>query len=275
MIAQKYAQTNPAQSLQGLAAESVKRKAHREMLQMLLAGLGVGAAARGGLGLVRLLNRNLAAKQTPTYGPLITPIPLEESEEAPTADQTLKAAQVLSQPTSKWGYWPYPTSLLVGTPLAMIGSWTMVDKLLDARRKAEQKARLQRAQQDFEEALLHHEPKTAGASSPLGQALDQLYDSLEKQSIDWAELWRRLVSNYGAYAAGTGAAAFLFAYTKGQKHQRRALLEQAQRKRRTEAARIRPAEVYAVPTRVHRPVEEEPELAPDESPNTLRFPSPE
>lgn len=228
------------------AEQLLYQRANRDIMRTLLTGLGIGGGLRGGLGLSRLLSRNVGRKPIRTAGPIIAKIPIEEDEEE----------EKLAEVTNKSGTGYYlPGMVLAGGAGLGIG-WGAIDKLLDSRRKSEQQSELERARQEFENVLLRKR------ASALGTALDDLYDRLhghlEKSAWTWEDLKNALAGTYGLYALGTGGVTGALAYSSAKGRQRRAVLDKAQKRRLSQRNTDRPSEIYAIPTRVPRQhVEEE------------------
>ena len=94
---------------------------------------------------------------------------------------------------------------------------------------------------EFESAMLGKN------ASELGRELDKLYDQQIEKQANW---WDKLKGAYLTYALGSAGAAGTMGYSVAKSRQRRALFEAAQKKRLAAMNSSRPAEIYAIPTRV-------------------------
>jgi hypothetical protein len=150
------------------------------MKTMLLAGLGLGATARGVNGLYNVARRNISGPATP-MGPRALPIPVVDQEEKEAGlgewlGNTLKPIGDFfagRQATSTGGIpLAYPAMFLAGTG-GIVGGWKATDALLDKQRKRDLEAELGSAREDYEKALLK---QGAEEASELGRDLDRLFE---------------------------------------------------------------------------------------------------
>ena len=250
-VASQFAKTAGGElaQLQSMAPNMIRQQANSDILKSMLAGLGVGAAARGGLGLARMLHGNMAAKPPKTLGPVVTkiPVPMEEEEEQMASFLGGDGA------TSKTGIPYYMPSMMLGTGAALAGGWAGIDKLLDSRRKKQQQEKLDNARAEFEQALLTQPGQkmaSDSSGSALGEELDRLFDGVEKSADSMTNVLGQGAGLYGAYAGGSGLLGAYLAYSLAKKQQRRAVFEKAQQRRLVERSRQRPNEIYAVQTPV-------------------------
>jgi hypothetical protein len=175
--------------------------------------MGVGAGGRLGLGALRLLNKK-PLPYRPEVQPLEIeipgyqrqPVPEEEEEEQyPALQKAARESTVMPElskfiegmtfptaeqnPLSIWNMgasrgsiWGGPATVGVGLPLSglgMFGSYALVDKILDARRKAEQEDELDVAKQRFKETV-EQQYKNAAAED----LFDELAEGVEKRADD-------------------------------------------------------------------------------------------
>ena len=123
------------------------------------------------------------------------------------------------------------------------GGWKLMDMLLDRRRMQAQEDDLEKAREDFQQALVsrHSRGKKASADNTLGEDLDLLFDTLsvkcaalEKKAQEGTPTGNALgtvLDYYGLYAGGTGLLGGVLMYNAAKKRQRRALLEKAKEER--------------------------------------------
>jgi hypothetical protein len=136
------------------------------------------------------------------------------------------------------------------------GGWHAMDALLDKRRKETQEEELERAREDFQEALVSRHGKTASADNTLGEDLDRLFDALteksaalEKQAESPIEdAIGTLLGGYGVYGLGTGLLSGVLMYNAAKKRQRRALLEKAKEERARQKFERQPPRIEAIPS---------------------------
>lgn len=277
-----------ADAVQNMSASQLKADALRDVGAMGLTSLGVGAAGAGLAGLINLIKRNRAQKKLRS-GPALLPLPYPvEPAEAP--NRVLKAANFLAgdAASSKAGVpWYGPAMMLTG--LAGLGlGWKGVDSVLQARRRAETEDELNKARQDFHDALLSQYDKPLRASGKtaadstmraVGTGLDEAFQTLTqlftqpltKQAVDWGNLGGATLGGYGMYAGLSGLLTGALIYDKMQKRSRRAVLEKALQRRQRRRFMQSPTEIYAVP----EPVTRTPQLGLPEERKLLQGPPPE
>lgn len=252
-----------AGAIRDMATSQLKADAGRDVRNLAMAALGLGAAGRGAVGMLNSFRRDRAKK--PRGGPQLLPLPYPE-----------KGANFLAgdNAADKMGIpWYMPAMLMAGTAGAGIG-WKGVDSVLQSRRKAETDDELTKARKQFHDALLsqYDAPlQTAGSMSikpklaseepstmtKVGASLDELWGQvtlLLKQGIDLNNLGGTATGMYGAYAGLTGLMAGSFIYDKVSKRSRRAIIEKAMQRRDRRNFMQRPNEIFAVPEPVHMPM---------------------
>lgn len=253
-----------ASAVQDMAAGQLKGDAFRDIRNVGLTALGVGAAGRGIVGLIQHMKQNRAKKTR--SGPAYLPLPYPA-----------KTAGFLDGDgaTTKGGIpWYGPAMMLGGLGGLGLG-WKGMDKVLDARRQREQESELAAARQQFHDALLsqYDEPikvhpemlsgkKKSAADDTMvkvGEALDELYDvfqkaaaeeetrPMSKSAIDWSNVAGQAAGGYGMYAGLSGLLTGALVYDKIQKRSRRAVLEKALAKRQRRKFMQQPTEIYATP----------------------------
>lgn len=253
-----------------------------------LAGLGVGAAGRGALGLYRSIKGSPEPWQHPYPQALVThiPIPVDDPQEE-------KMAGSSSLPTG-WEGVGYGAKAVGALGLGAYGGWKGMDYLLNQHQQAQGDAELNQAKQEYEDALrdsyVGARKTTAGlqagvdtiksAGAQLGEALDTCYDQLEKQGDGiWdtlgkikeygAQVAHDIPAGYGAYAAMTAAPAAMWAYGAVDRSGRWAALEKAIQIRNRQQYTASPPQIYAIPQPVKAPTRINPEDEADASSKEL------
>lgn len=257
------------------------------------ASLGIGVGARAGTGLLSLLrpaaNPTARTSSVPEQINIPTPtpslhMPIEDEEEKLASAQPLRhLAQKLAEkhaadlaqsavnavpqqamdvlpglqnsghPLNSW--WGMPAALGVGAA-GIGGGWTLMDKLLDARRKGEMSGEVDDARDDFRNALGEEYQAAMMAKNsaegegqgedPLAAAYSMYKEaagSAGQQMTDWSNT---IAGTYlaTALALGGGAGYGTYKWTKNRSNQN--LLRKAIEARAR--ARQMPQPVYAVPT---------------------------
>lgn len=229
-----------------------QQDALQQLMRLGVAGVGMGAAGRGAMGLYRIISRRFGKQpqlSVPAPVELTVPYPGRErlatkrKQKSASIGGLLRGEGAASRSEIPWFA---PAALLTGVG-SVAGGWKGMDMLLDSQRKARQRDELERAKKDYEEALLsQYDQKSAAERTPgeqLGDALDELFDSLEKNA-DWTQ---QLLGGYGLYATGSGLAAALAAYQMAKKRNDAELLRKAQQQRLRSRYEAQPAPVYAHP----------------------------
>jgi hypothetical protein len=249
------------------------------VLQLGAAGLGIGAATRGAIGLRDLFARALNPVQSSYPAAMMTSLPYpvrddDEDPDNPRNKQKRAAFNGLKEwlgglhygkpwdVTDKTDFpWLYPAAVAATAGGAYAG-YKGIDSVLQAQKQKQEEEELAGAKSDFEKALLSSygqpkqgEEKTAG--DELGEVLDHLYDACTTKQAEWPAR----VGNWttGRYLAGVGlplgALGAYWGYEHGQDASNRTVLEKAMRRRQQAELLAHPAEMYAVPTPVHVPNE--------------------
>ncbi len=250
-------------------------KGTQDIMNVGLAGLGAGAAVRGGIGLLNLFHRATDPPAPKYPGAIVTPVPFpveDDDDEKPAPGMGTKQAFITDKANFPW----YIPGVMAAGGLGLYGGWKGVDALLNKRRQKDLDEETGIAKQDFEDALLssYSRPRTSvkTAGAELGDLLDQLFDkAVEKQAFSMNPLnWMSddtkgaIGGVYGAYALGMGGLAGYLAYQKANKGSNRNVLDAAMNQRMRRAYNQRPSEVLAVPQPVRRSagqVDSEPEDA--------------
>lgn len=228
-------------------ADQAKGKAQTWLGQSLLAAAGLGAGARGLLGLWRMHNQPPVA--VPSSGGLATELPLpEEPEAAGVKKASVQRFLLGDHATTPQGVpWLMPGLVLGGAASAGAG-WKLVDYLLDKRRKAELEQDVNQAKQEFHKALLSSYPQKQAAEGSLSAELDGLYDDFEKTAAmaDWGG-----VAAGGALTVGgaLGMLAALVSYQEAKKRSRSATLDKATTHWQRRMWREQPPAVNVIPQR--------------------------
>jgi hypothetical protein len=236
----------------------------RDAAGLGLAGLGIGAGARG---LTGLYNTTARRKKNPYPGAMLTsvPIPVE-------AGAMGKAGMV----DSYQNHWSYAPTLAVAGGLGLYGGWKGVDALLSKRRQDANEQDVEDARQDFERSLVESYPKARkphGVTSidagklagdqqdtalQLGSALDALYDKLQEKQASGLASWnfggladpnmtQRVAQLYLLYGLGSGGLAGKAMYDAETKQSGPKVLQKAIDRRNRRMYSQRPSEVMAMP----------------------------
>jgi len=250
-----------AGAVQDMAAGQLRSDAFKDVRNVGLTALGVGAAGRGLVGLVQMMKNN--NKKKTRSGPAYLPLPYP-------AEAKMAGFMDGDGASTKSGI-PWYGPAMLGGGLAGLGlGWKGMDKILDGRRQREQKQEVDAARQQFHDALLNQydepvkvDPKALGKAAAdatmvkVGQALDELYvafeaakEAVEKQAVDWSNVGGQAAGGYGMYAGLSGLLTGALVYDKVNKRSRRAVLEKALQKRQRRKFMQSPTEIYAVPEAV-------------------------
>lgn len=252
-------------------------EASRDIQRLGLAGLGIGAAARGATGLAGLLRKNLNTRAQPAVVTL--PYPVEEEEgndkavrkkaaDSPAAGVFRKLAASTFDITGKTAIpWYRPAMMLAGMG-GLYGGWKGVDVVLDAQRKATREKELEEARQEFHDALFaqYDKPLRTGsrakqsddARTSLCARLGGVFDAMEKvaQAVKsgsrLGDLTGEAAGWYGTYAALSGLATGALVYEQARKRQRRRILDAAIKRRERHRYYTAPPEIVAMPEPVRK-----------------------
>jgi len=170
----------PQQLVISQAISEAKNTALRESAmgdvgKILGIGLGVGAGARGAVGLHHMLRQNMAgARSTAGSAMLPLPIPAEEEDEDVPKRKAAMDKEATPVPwllggdaTTKGGIPWYGLSMLAGGLGGLGLGWKGVDAVMESRRKTEREQALDSARQEFHDALLsqYDKPKAVAKSA--------------------------------------------------------------------------------------------------------------
>jgi hypothetical protein len=273
-LRQKRAEEGFADAVQNVANAQLRADALRDVRNLTLATLGVGAAGRGLVGLINVMKSKPRKTRS---GPAHLPLPyLAAPPAAPPPAEKVGGFLAGDAASSKQGIPWYTPAMMLGGMAGLGLGWKGVDAVIDSRRRAEREKELESARQDFHDALLsqYDEPLKSGPATlklkraadesdmvKAGRALDGLFDrfsaALEKAAVDWPNLAGNATGLYGAYAGLSGLLTGALVYDKIRKRSRRAVLEKALQRRQRRQFVQSPTEIYAVP----EPVETSPEAA--------------
>jgi hypothetical protein len=237
--------------------DSISSKGVADVGNMALLSLGVGGAARGLVGLLNTVKRNVRPPEARYPGAIVAKVPYHESADEKRADYGLPDGVFNSQNvTDKTNLpWYYPAMFMTGG-LGLAGGWAGVDHVLDKRRRTEQDAELGDAQGEFRKALLgpprHKAAAEKTAGERLGEALDALYDAAVEKRAILDDVIGKSLGLYGAYAVGTGGLAAMMAYARQRGESDEAILQKAMARRIRRNYQARPSEIFAVPDPVGR-----------------------
>jgi len=237
----------------------LRASAAKDLQNILLTGLGIGAGARGLYGLYNLAQRSGRGPEQPrTPGPLVLDYPIPTREEEDELRPKLAADdESFWDSQSKTGIpWYLPGGLAAGAG-GVYGGWKLMDMILDRRRNQEQEDDLEQARAEFRAALTGGGPKLASdGGNTLGHDLDRLYDMLQEKQAEFektsssavGDIWGKIKGGYGVYSGLTSLAAGLWMYNRAKKMQRRTLLEKAKKERERQRFERRPPAIEALPT---------------------------
>lgn len=236
-------------AVQEATAQQLRHKALGNIGTLAVVGAGVGAGSRGLLGLLQLAQRNSHKPEPTIPPPLAIDLPLSEQEEEKVGGVSDFLRGDYAQSINGIP-WAIPAHVAAGAG-GLAGGWTLMDYLLDKRRKGELQSELDKAKGDYETALSNG-MKTAEEGS-LASDLDRLYDEVEKRSSSLADMAGQATGMYGLYAGASGLAGALMAYQLGKKRQRKALIEKALKERRRKRFQSQPSALYLRPGTVSAP----------------------
>lgn len=235
----------------------------QRLLQLTLAGAGLGVAGRGIMGL-----RNLA--QEPSETPFISPgpstIPVPIIKPTDTTDGEASPLEKLSNAAAQWLGNMLPEAAkgdfmhnAIAVPASVMaagagigGGWKLTDWLLKRHQKKQMQDELEGTQADYQRALADQALSVkASAEDPYG-GLDAVYDALEKK----ASFSGTAGNITGALAlanliVGGGAAMGTYNWAKGRSQAE--MLAKAQKERARRLWAQSPQPVFAVPQEVKVP----------------------
>lgn len=247
-------------ALQDMAAGQLKSDAGRDIRNMGVAALGVGAAGRGAVGLLQMLRAG--RKKKTRSGPAHLPLPYPAEAKTAGVEEFAEGGMATSKSGIPW----YGPAMLLGGLGGLGLGWKGMDKVLDVRRKREMDSEMGDARQQFHDALLaqYDEPiKVHAGQLPkkasdatmvkVGEELDALYADFtrefetEKSAVDWSNLAGQGAGAYGMYAGLSGLLTGALVYDKINGRSRRSVLDKALKKRQRRKFMQQPTEIYAVP----------------------------
>lgn len=283
------AATSFPEAVQSMSNHQLRADAMQDVGNVALTALGVGAGARGLLGLIRAMR---PSPPTSTLAPAMLPLPypvdkpkakftrVDDEDEKVAAWELPTMAGSDSQATSKGGLSLYgPAVALAGLGSAALG-WKGIDLLLDKRREQARQEEMAKAKQQFEQALLSQYDQPLGKAAeeipPLARDLDAMFDKfaeLVPRGPEAEELLKsggdgvfgtlgdwvgpnnvgKALGGYGIYAGLSGLLAANYMFDKARKRSTRAIVENALAERENRRFQQAPTEIYAVP----QPVEDE------------------
>lgn len=232
-------------------AALIRQGAYADAAKLGLLAAGLGAAIRGGTGLYQMAQKNMRPAARPAAtAPVMIDVPIRKKQEE---DNPLKMASqsevsvpeswvqdflsggANTKPSRWWA--ALPVSVAAGAG-GLYGGWKLSDMLMDSRRKSQLQAELDDAKSDYEAALR--------GESKLGQALDALYDRMEKE----ANIADIVGPNLGLAAllgltGALGSGYVSYNLTKARNPQ--ALKDKAKRQYQVEQYRRRPSPILARP----------------------------
>ena len=160
----------------------LQRSAWRDILYATLAGAGLGAATRSGIGAYNMFDRAVRSTPADTLRDPVPAIPGDEEDDEKQADESASAPFPA-------GDWAYPALTSAGAIGGMGLGFGALDQLLDVQKDEQQEAELERARREFRKAIRQrlqespyqrHQQKTAG--DELGTQLDRIYDHFVEHS---------------------------------------------------------------------------------------------
>ena len=238
-------------AVQQATTSGLQSQAARNAGLIGLTGLGVGAGSRGLLGLMQLISRNVSKPKPSLPAPVHVDL-VGHGQEEEEEEKMSGVADFLEGGNAKTvgGVpWAMPAGVAAGAG-GLYGGWSLMDYLLDKRRKSETESELAKAKETYEQALMDSSKRASDNS--LGRDLDELYDELEKQALFDSDTAGKLVGAYGVAAGGAGVLSSIIAYKWAKKRQRKVLLAKAQEKRRRARFALQPSSLYARPSPMRR-----------------------
>lgn len=217
-----------------------------------LMGLGVGAAARGSASLLQLLRNNStrgALSRSATLGPTILSLPApatDEDEEKEKRAQFLGTEDLVKAWTgdtrtpSGWMF-HYPGAVGAGM-LGLIGGYQGAGKLVDHRRKARLKSRLDKAKEEYEAVL--------SGQHKLAEDLTELRERLVEKKALLSASPEAVGKTLGMYMTAIGiptAAAGYMSYSLARKNDRERILARARKERERQLWRQSPQPLLVLP----------------------------
>lgn len=216
-----------------------EQDAWNRMLSMLLVGGGVGVGARGLVGLQEMFRKRPGVDPQSTIPETIPIVLPQQAQRAKLAHDVFGA-----RPDGGVNYWEYPTGLAAGAG-GLMGGWKLMDWLMDKRRKASMQGELDRAQQEYQQALQDDVNAASVSKAASADTLDAVYDrvqTLEKQGDSLADLLHGSGGLYLASLLAAGGLSGLGVYSRVKSQQD---AEDANRRRRL--TRTAPQPIMAVP----------------------------
>lgn len=216
-----------------------EQDAWNRMLSMLLVGGGVGAGARGLVGLHNMFRKRPDVDPQSTIPETIPIVLPQQAQRAKTANDVFGA-----RPDGGLNYWEYPTGLAAGAG-GLMGGWKLMDWLMDKRRKASMQGELDRAKQEYQQVLQDDVNAASVSKAAAADTLDAVYDrvqTLEKQGNSLADLLHGSGGLYLASLLAAGGLSGLGVYHRVKSQQD---AEDANRRRRL--TRTSPQPIMAVP----------------------------
>lgn len=256
------------------AQQALNSAALQKLLGFGVLGVGAGMSARALMGLRNLLSKPRAIAATssiPTSVPISVPMGPEADEDEKYASTTplqdaaalLKEANLFdARPGVNW--WMVPGS--VGAAGGGIyGGWSLIDKLMAGRHKAEMESELEDAEQEYQDAIRQQYQRAMQGKQGDFDGLDDVFDrftsGMEKDAglKEWAGQGKQTAGDIihggiGAYLTAlalVGGAGGLTGYNWAKSQGKHKLTEQALQIRNR--LRQQPQPVYAYPRPVRIP----------------------
>ena len=219
-----------ADRVQALIAGRNKAKAMEQLQGILLAGLGTGIAARGGVGLYNLMARNARPKRKDD--PQLFSLP---EKTANWFSDWMSGGSARSP-----GDIPYYKPLAVlGAGAGLYGGYKGLDMVLDRLRKRDRKQEVDQARQEFQAALTD----TYGRKeSALDRAFDKAAEAIEKRAF--GDVTGALTGDYLTYAALASLLAGTAGYSMAHNRSKQVMLEKALRARERARNQAQPAPLF-------------------------------
>ena len=151
--------------------------------------------------------------------------------------------------------WSGPAMLAVGAG-GLYGGWKGIDHVLDQRRKAQMAQDVQKAREEYNQALIsqYDKPRTVGTlTTKVAAALDDLFDTLENLPAEKQAAWNNLGATTNAYLTLATIASALTAkgvYDSVKKRQPGAIMAEAQKRRERKLFANQPTQLFANPSTV-------------------------
>ncbi len=240
---------SPTEAASGL----LKQDLMKNLGSLGLTALGVGAGARGIMGLYNLMRRRSVGSNMRQVKPVPVDVPYPVKQKQASFEAVKKFfggdyAQTMGQIP-----WAMPAAAAVGLGGVGLG-WTALDGVLDKRRKAQVEDEVATARQEFDQALMSQFDKPKTAAEELSVELDKMFDAAQQTTPEKRAFLEEAAGPLGSIAgagmtvAGLGSlAAAMAVYNAVKKRNNDSILESAQKRRQRRNYTLNPTPLWARP----------------------------